>query len=431
MSMATRLSDLDDQKPGINIQKEGHTLTPPSGQNGPEDLEAFGSAPSQSPSQSLVREPDCHETWYCLEIQVISTKDNRTAPPLSHAWQVPFGQDMVWDSKADLTEAIMTGPGWAILFYGWWSLGEGLSLGEAWDATFTLSGTVSLVGKWAQLSAKPASLSDGWWLIAKAITEWHIKPRGPSHPCSILPASTPFNFHNQDLSPWPANMPIAAELWEVPRLGLHPAHQEWGWVPWQGWDLNQRQQELWVTPTHLPSLSSDHGFESDRSSASTSSSVASMSERSGGSRCPHHGQWPCRETRGHMKINLLVFKDKDTKDAVTYQSWHWDLTIYCHAGCQDHTLLPYVIHSLQGFLGELVRSSGMNITLDDILTILDEHYNNVKSFGCLESGALSAIDGWKRDSVGLGGMSFQTPPSLSNLISWQVSIRPSGWTKVG
>ena len=29
-----------------------------------------------------------------------------------------------------------------------------------------------------------------------------------------------------------------------------------------------------------------------------------------------------------MKINLPIFKDKDTKDAVTYQSWRWDLTMY-------------------------------------------------------------------------------------------------------
>ena len=29
-----------------------------------------------------------------------------------------------------------------------------------------------------------------------------------------------------------------------------------------------------------------------------------------------------------MKINLPVFKDKDAKDAVTYQSWRWDLTMY-------------------------------------------------------------------------------------------------------
>ena len=41
-----------------------------------------------------------------------------------------------------------------------------------------------------------------------------------------------------------------------------------------------------------------------------------------------------------MKINLPAFKDEDTKDAVTYQSWCWDLTVYCHTGCQDCTLLP-------------------------------------------------------------------------------------------
>ena len=29
-----------------------------------------------------------------------------------------------------------------------------------------------------------------------------------------------------------------------------------------------------------------------------------------------------------MKINLPIFKDKDAKDAVTYQSWRWDLTVY-------------------------------------------------------------------------------------------------------
>ena len=84
-----------------------------------------------------------------------------------------------------------------------------------------------------------------------------------------------------------------------------------------------------------------------------------------------------------MKINLPIFKDKDAKDAVTYQSWRWDLMVYWHAGCRDHTLLPYAIRSLQGYPGELVRSSGMDITLDDVLMILDEHYNNVKALDAL------------------------------------------------
>ena len=79
-----------------------------------------------------------------------------------------------------------------------------------------------------------------------------------------------------------------------------------------------------------------------------------------------------------MKINLPIFKDEDAKDAVTYQSWRWDLTVYRHAGCRDHTLLPYAIRSLQGYPGELVWSSSTDITLDDVLMILDKHYNNVK-----------------------------------------------------
>ena len=80
---------------------------------------------------------------------------------------------------------------------------------------------------------------------------------------------------------------------------------------------------------------------------------------------------------------LPIFKDEDTKDAVTYQSWRWDLMVYRHAGCRDCTLLPYAIRSLQGYLGELVWSSGMDITLDDVLTIQDEHYKNVKVLDAL------------------------------------------------
>ena len=178
MSMATRLSDLDDQKSGVNLQTEGHTFTQQSGQNSPDDPEVFGSAPSWSPSQSLDRKPGCHETQYCLEIQVISTKDERATAPPSHIWLVPIVEDRVWDGKAGLTEAVVTSPGRAILFYGWWSLGEGLSLGEVQDAAFMLSG--------------------------------HIKPRGTGHPHSIPPASIQFKFHNQDLSLQPANIPAVA-----------------------------------------------------------------------------------------------------------------------------------------------------------------------------------------------------------------------------
>ena len=194
--------------------------------------------------------------------------------------------------------------------------------------------------------------------------------------------SIPFNCSNHDPSPQPASLPTDAAWWEVPWSGPRTVYQEWGWTPQWDWDQGQGQWELQVIPPPSPSPSPHCGFESDWSSASTSSSMSLRSERSEGSRCPHHGWWPHRKSRGHMKIDLPVFKDEDTKDAVTYQSWHWDLTMY-YIGCQDCTLLPYAISSLQGYPGKLVRSSGMDITQDDVLTILDEHYNNVKALDAL------------------------------------------------
>ena len=54
-----------------------------------------------------------------------------------------------------------------------------------------------------------------------------------------------------------------------------------------------------------------------------------------------------------------------------------------HVECRDCTLLPFTIWSLQGYPDELVWSSSMDITLDDVLTILDKHNNNVKALDAL------------------------------------------------
>ena len=118
-SMATKLSDLDDQKSGGNIQTEGHTLTPPSGQNSPEETEAFGNTTSHSPSQSWVRKPapDHPETQYCLEIQVISTEDWGMTPPLAHLAGTSCGRHgprwQVWPNRR-----VVTDPSWAVCFMG-------------------------------------------------------------------------------------------------------------------------------------------------------------------------------------------------------------------------------------------------------------------------------------------------------------------------
>ena len=56
---------------------------------------------------------------------------------------------MVHEGRTDLTEAIVTWPGRPVLFYGCHLL-EGLNLGEAREATYTLSGIIAWVGKQAQ-----------------------------------------------------------------------------------------------------------------------------------------------------------------------------------------------------------------------------------------------------------------------------------------
>ena len=119
-------------------------------------------------------------------------------------WQALVVEDMVLDGKSSLTEAVVTGPGWVVLFYGWQSLGQRWNLGEAWDAAFTLTGAINWDGKQAHLNANPVSLGEGKQLITQAITIWYIKPRGPGHPRSILATPSPFNFCTQDQSPWTA-----------------------------------------------------------------------------------------------------------------------------------------------------------------------------------------------------------------------------------
>ena len=130
-----------------------------------------------------------------------------------------------------------------------------------------------------------------------------------------------------------------------------------------------------------------------------------------------------------MKTNLPIFKDEDTKDAVTYQSWRWDLTVYRHAGCRDFTLLPYAIRSLQGYHGELVWSSGTDITLDNVLTILDEHYNNVKALDALNQELFQMRMADKETVLDWGVHLSLTFTDIGSILSRPISPRSCSWTE--
>ena len=140
--MATKSNNLDDWTSGANLQTEGHTPIPSRGREDLEKMGALGSAPSHSPSWSLARKPlpSCPDTWHCLGIHMTLTKETGAKPPPSHTWMVPVVEDMLCHGRTGLTKAVVTSPGWAVLFYGRQSLGEGLSLGEVRDVAFALTG---------------------------------------------------------------------------------------------------------------------------------------------------------------------------------------------------------------------------------------------------------------------------------------------------
>ena len=280
-------------------------------------------------------------------------------------------EDILCDIRTSLTKAVVTDPGRAVLFCGRHSLGEGLTADEARDATFLLTGAGTWVGKLAYLTADPMTIQEDQWAITQAITDHWVKVRGLGHPCVNLPVQQPFRF---DHSRGSHTKDTSGDGGSDCQPSLHQSSR--------GWDHNRHWRDQGPPLPWFPSPSTDHGFESDQSSLSTTSSMSSRSDRSDGSQHSWWGRWH-REDRACMKINLPVFKDDDAKEAVTYQSWRWDLTVYWHAGCRDYTLLPHAIWSLQGYPGKLVQTSGIDITLDDVLTILDKHYNNVKALDTL------------------------------------------------
>ena len=94
-----------------------------------------------------------------------------------------------------------------------------------------------------------------------------------------------------------------------------------------------------------------------------------------------------------MKVNLPIFKEEKTKDAVTYHSQLWDVAIFHCSGWDNQHMLPYVFWSLQGFPGDLARSLGEDTTLSDILQMLDKHYGIVMMFHTLSKELYSLKQG--------------------------------------
>ena len=182
--MAAKLSDLVDKMPGTNLQANGHAEVPTQGAKDLWELEEEDSSPSHLLSLSPAQRPlSGHpNTKYCLEIRVMLTEELGAIPPPCHSWTAPLVEDMLHEARTRLTEAVVTGPCRAVLFYGRHSMGEGLRVDEARNATFLLTGAGTWVGKSAYLTADPMTIQDVlnqelfqlWMADKETVLDWGV-----------------------------------------------------------------------------------------------------------------------------------------------------------------------------------------------------------------------------------------------------------------
>ena len=143
-------------------------------------------------------------------------------------------------------------------------MGEGLKVDEARDAAFLLTGAGTWVGKATYLTANPITIQEDKRAIAQAISDSRVKARGLGHPHAKLPAQQPFWFNTHRDSPLKDVSGDCSS--DYPQTPHHSS---------RGQEHNRRRRDQRPQSPRFPSPSPDHGFESDRSSLSMTSSMLS------------------------------------------------------------------------------------------------------------------------------------------------------------
>ena len=260
---------------GANLQVDGHAEVSTQGAKDLQELKEEDSSLSCLPSWSPAwRLPSgCPNMKYCLEIQVTLTEELGAISPASHSWTAPMVEDMLHEARIGLTKAVVIGPGRAVLFYGRHSMGEGLTVDEARDAAFLLTGAGTWVGKAAYLTADSMTIYENRRAIAQALSDNRVKAGRPGHPHVNLLAQQPFWFNA------PRNSPPKDTLGDGGSDYPPSPHR-----PSRGCKCNRRQRDQRPQLPRFPLPSLDHGFESDRSLLWMTSSMSSSSDHSDRSR---------------------------------------------------------------------------------------------------------------------------------------------------
>ena len=117
---------------------------------------------------------------YCIQVRVTLGKEGGDQPPPSHEYTGSLSANMFQDGLEEwITEAVVLALREAILFFGWWSLKEGIPLGDPRDVGFNLASPVNWARREAQVEMMVSTVQEGHQAIADAIMEKTTKARGP------------------------------------------------------------------------------------------------------------------------------------------------------------------------------------------------------------------------------------------------------------
>ena len=119
----------------------------------------------------------------CIQVIVTLGEGGGDQPPPSHTWTGSLIANMFQGGLEEwITEAVVLAPREVILLFGWWSLKEGLPLGDTRDVGFCLGGPVNWAGREAQEEMTVSTVQEGCQAITDAIMEKRTKARGPGCP---------------------------------------------------------------------------------------------------------------------------------------------------------------------------------------------------------------------------------------------------------
>ena len=104
-------------------------------------------------------------------------------PPPFHKWSGLLITDIFQQGLEEwITKAVGLALGEAIPFFGQQSLKERLSLGNARDVRFSLTGLINWAGRTAQVMVTVITVQEGHRGIVDAVVVKRTNARGPGHP---------------------------------------------------------------------------------------------------------------------------------------------------------------------------------------------------------------------------------------------------------